>query len=336
MPAPVTSWTSPTHVVIGEGAAGRYVGALDDVLLVTDPAVHRLSADRVVLREPGMSDREMIGAVRLARARHPHATVVAVGGGSVLDPCRLAVHGWDAVDADGPSLLPADPRASCDLVCIPSTLGTAAEVSPAAVVREDDRLALVVSPALRARTAVLDPSITDRSDTDALRAGLVEAWARAVVPALAGDRLPVQDRLAGALGGTLLDLATEAVDARWRLAAAIASAQTHTSFLALQRSPFSHVLWPVATEWCASTGLPKQQVLAALLPVWLARVSPARVREVLGEAPDVVISRMVRAWPPTPVPAEARTVAQRVHRRWGAFAAMPVDEIESLVTAAST
>lgn len=335
MPRQVMSWTSPTQLLIGEGLAQRYLSTLDDVLLVRDPHVRGLSAQHVVVREPQMGDRDLIRVVQEARARRPDATVVAVGGGSVLDPSRLAVHGWDGPTPDGVSFIPADVRSSCDLVCIPSTIGTAAEVSPTAVLRDQDRLALIVSPALRARTAILDPSISDRADDSWLGAGLVEPWARAVVPALAGEPLLLQDRIAGAVASTLLDLATTPVDARWRLTAALASAQTHTSFLALQRSPFSHVLWPIVTECSLVCGASKHDVLAALLPVWITGIDASRVGEVLGAGPGEVASRLRSAWPPPLLTADAGLVADRVHRRWSPFNPPPASDIVALIAAAA-
>lgn len=301
---PVTSWSCPTHIVLG--SAREYLTALGDVVVVADPAV---GWDADIVREQGESDGQFIERIR----RNTNGrTVVAVGGGSVLDPARVAVSGLPHA-GDGPMLLPASPTAYCDIVCVPSTIGTAAEVSPVAVVREGRSEAMLVSPALRARVAVLDPEMTANPDEAAMRAGLIEPWARVVVPAVAGEGLRLQDALAGALAAVLEDLATSPIDREWRLSAALASAQTHTAFVALQRTPFSHVLWPIVMELAGLAGISKQQALALVLPGWLE--SMAR--------PDLA-DRVRVAWPAPATRADSEALNARVARRWQVFGAPPV------------
>lgn len=299
---PVTSWSCPTHVVIGTGSARRYVQALERPFMVADAA---LDWEADLVREPGCSDREFIA--HLAEIP-PGVTVVAVGGGSVLDPVRVARSGltWTGV---GPVLLPAAPTAFCDVVCIPSTVGTAAEVSPVAVLRDGDEVTMLISPALRARVAVLDPDLTAGLSDEVLRQALIEPWARAVVPAV-GDGLRLQDAMAFALAQVLEELAAAPVDTQRRLQAALASAQTHTAFTALQRSPFSHVLWPVVMEYAALAAVSKQAALAVLLPAWLRRVG----REDLA-------ARVERVWPSEPVEVDGDALDERVRRRWPMFEA---------------
>ena len=302
---PVTSWSCPTHIVIG--SAREYAKALGGAFVVADPA---LGWDADMVREPGESDGRFIARIRHgSRGR----TVVAVGGGSVLDPSRVAVSGLPHT-GDGPVLLPASPTAYCDIVCVPSTIGTAAEVSPVAVVREGRSEAMLVSPALRSRVAVLDPDMTANPDEVAMRAGLIEPWARVIVPVVAGAGLRLQDALALALAAVLEDLATTPIDRDWRLSAALASAQTHTAFLALQRPPFSHVLWPVAMEFANLTGISKQHALAAVLPGWLE--SMAR--------PDLA-DRVRATWSTPATRVDSEALNARVEARWGVFGAPQVD-----------
>lgn len=296
---PVTSWSCPTHILIGAGVARRYLEALDKPFIVADPAVG-WRAD--VLREPSMSDSDLIAAVG---DRPSGTTVVAIGGGSVLDPARLAVAGIDSF-GEGVIAVPASPTASCDIVCIPSTIGTAAEVSPVAMV--SGGRSMVISPALRARVAVLDPDVTVNADEAGMRSALIEPWARVVVPAVAESGLLLQDNLAFTMARVLEELAVAPMDEQWRQTAALASAQTHTAFVALQRNPFSHVVWPVAMEYAAAAGMSKQQALAVLLPRWLA----SRGRDDLA---DTVRS----VWPGPEVAVDSEVVAQNVQSRWWRF-----------------
>jgi alcohol dehydrogenase YqhD (iron-dependent ADH family) len=255
--------------------------------------------------------RDIAEMVRGAVASQPEAVPVALGGGSVMDAVRLAA--LAAVDpaadgfvvaVDGPTFLPT--RAVNPTICIPSTLGTAAEVSPVAVRTTAAGTALIISPGLRSSGAVLDPVITGSLPTRALAAGLLEPWARVCVPAVTGRRQILQDELACALSRTLLGLGDQVglaeLDDAWRSAAAQASAQTHLCFLALNRPPAGHALWPLATEVVRATGLAKPGALAALVPAWLrclaaGVVGPAwgtadRVRAILGADPVEAADRL--------------------------------------------
>jgi alcohol dehydrogenase YqhD (iron-dependent ADH family) len=305
---PVTSWSCPTHIVIGAGSARRYVDALASSFVVADAALD-WPAD--IVREQGVSDVDFIRTVQ--ERRPPGATVVAVGGGSVLDPVRVAVAGLPP-EGEGVRLVPASPQDSCEVVCVPSTIGTAAEVSPVAVLNAGSLM--LISPALRAQVAVLDPDVTDNPDLDALRLALIEPWARVVVPMVAGDGLLLQDALAKALADVLEALVGQSVDGVWRQTAALTSAQTHTAFVALQRSPFSHVLWPLVMECAAMSGVSKQQALAALLPRWL---------DVHGRQD---LAQVVRSlWPATDVEVDRYELDRRVRQRWPMFAAASAVEV---------
>ncbi len=297
---PVTSWSSPTHIVIGAGAAARYVSALSQPFVIADPV---LGGRADLHRAEGMTDGEFIAQVRTRCP--PGATVVAIGGGSILDPVRVAVSGLPTT-GDGVVLQPAPPSAVCDVVCIPSTIGTAAEVSPVAVL--DAGATMLISPALRARVAVLDPGVSANPDTAALRCGLIEPWARVMVPAVAGDGLLLQDALARCLAGVLEDLAVAPIDQQWLLSAALTSAQTHTAFVALQRSPFSHVLWPVATEYARMAAVSKQQALAILLPAWLS-----------SRGHGDLAARVRRLWPAEPAAVDGEQLDRAVAIRWPMF-----------------
>jgi NADP-dependent alcohol dehydrogenase len=253
-------------------------------------------------------------AVTASVASHPEAVPVALGGGRIMDLVRLAAlaavdptaDGFGAA-ADGPTFLPT--RRVNPTICIPSTLGTAAEVSAVAVRATPAGSALILSPGLRSSGAVFDPIITGTLPPQALAAGLVEPWARVCVPAVAGQPLLLQDELARALASVLLDLGDRIAVGEhgdsWRSAAALASAQTHLCFIALGRAPAGHALWPLATEVVRATGLTKATALAALVPAWLRCLATGdlsrtwgtvdRVRAILGAEPQEAADR-VESW----------------------------------------
>lgn len=354
MTAAVDIWSSPTTIFAGgirqlPAALGSRPAlliadaGLTDAIAATTAVVPEAAVVRVSL-DRGAD--EIAAVVRDAVAAHGSAVPVALGGGSIMDVVRLAA--LAAVDpradgfagaVDGLTVLPS--RARNPVVCIPSTLGTASEVSPV-VVRMNGSgsggAAMIVSPGLRSAASIIDPTITAGLSIPAQAAGLVEPLARVCVPAISGEPLPFQDGLAAGLTATILELgdlvARQAPDDQWRAAAALASIQTHLALTAVGRTPAGHLLWPLATELIRATGASKAVVLAALLPAWLRAIaagelSPAwgtgrRVARILGGSAARAADRMA-AWLrglglPTrlPVPPDPEAIADRVVTVWQA------------------
>lgn len=376
------SWSCPTWVRSGvsAGSALAQMCQSRQIVLVTDarfdparsPLRECLEGVKVRAhgcREPGISDWDFLQETHVLLAANPGALPVAVGGGSVLDAVRLAAlaSGTPALfsrlagvlaGGGGMLALPGTPRSAVDLVSLPTTIGTAAEVSPLAVVRAGaGGAAMVVTPELRGRAAIHDPELTAGLTHAQLTLGLLEPFARAVVPAICGNALPLQDSLTRALGDTVTQLAEQLAPhpgdqpggqavqpsdgqlrrthdwAQWRLTAAQLSAQTHTSFLAVGRSPFGTRLWPVATE-LTGPDLSKAEAMAWLIPAWLRGLASgalgkawgneARAEAVLGQAVGPAAARIagwLRAAGLQP-PAEIRDPAQvaaAVCTRWPMF-----------------
>ncbi len=111
-------------------------------------------------REPEVALFEQVLA--LARTGRPDA-IVGLGGGSPIDVAKLVAALLDGAqtihEVFGIGLLR---RRACPLVCIPTTAGTGAEVSPNAILLvESERLKKgVVSPHLVADLAICDPELT--------------------------------------------------------------------------------------------------------------------------------------------------------------------------------
>ncbi len=186
MPLPQTAWAfhAAGSLVFGRGSADR-LGALvaarlraRRVVVVTDANLVRLGlVDPVVrsLEAAGMSVAVFDGgvaeppagvvraAVAFARGVAPDA-VVGVGGGSNLDVAKLTAlvlaHGGDVLDYAGEDRVPGP---VLPVACVPTTAGTGSEVSPAAVVTDEDRGMKVscLSGYLRPALAVVDPALTD-------------------------------------------------------------------------------------------------------------------------------------------------------------------------------
>ena len=145
------------------------------VCIVTTPPTRghaeRLAADirrqgaRVViwddcLQEPGRKDFEAV--LEVARRADADA-VIGLGGGSAMDLAKLVAAlldgRQDIMDVQGVGLLQG--RAAW-LACIPTTAGTGSEVSPIAILLDEDALLKkgVVSPFLVPDAAYVDPELT--------------------------------------------------------------------------------------------------------------------------------------------------------------------------------
>ncbi len=189
---PFYQFVAPTRVVAGYDLIGG-IGfefakeGAKRVLIVTDQVLRSTGlVDRVI---SGVTDGglEVAGIVddvpqdsdagvvmRTAEAAHEHGadSILAVGGGSVMDTAKVAnvifVHGGDPRGWEGYFGLPREddgegrPQQLAPLACIPTTAGTGSEVSFVAVVK--DRAAHVKFQIgdlpMYPRLALLDPEST--------------------------------------------------------------------------------------------------------------------------------------------------------------------------------
>jgi len=170
----------PRRIIFGDGSIRQTVDELallgvKRVFVVTSPRAAAAGGEGIeawrkagfdvavnasVAREPAIQDFETV----LAEARrHAPDAIVGLGGGSPLDVAKLVaalLDGRQDVRAVfGIGLLE---RRAARLICIPTTAGTGAEVSPNAILLDETaRLKKgVVSPHLVPDVAVLDPELT--------------------------------------------------------------------------------------------------------------------------------------------------------------------------------
>lgn len=146
-----------------EHVSGRCVVVSDTALVeagLADVAASALGADVVAIPT---GEPLVVSVTELAfdLADRSVETLVAVGGGSVLDATKLAARTIDDPGAV-PSLLGAatvavdGPR----VVAIPTTAGTGSEVTRTSVVSHDGRKSWVWGEGLRPATAILAPELT--------------------------------------------------------------------------------------------------------------------------------------------------------------------------------
>lgn len=186
MTGELTSWSFPTRIVFGTGAALQLAVELDvlranRVLLVSDPGIVAsglLNPMRTALEEAGVGFSIFDGvtgnpleadieAGQVAYAAFKAQAVVAVGGGSAMDAAKvialrvnhrrpLADYD-DAIGGDGLVTGEVPP-----IVAIPTTAGTGSEVGRSGVVTLEatGRKTVIFSPKLLPRVALLDPQLS--------------------------------------------------------------------------------------------------------------------------------------------------------------------------------
>jgi alcohol dehydrogenase len=183
---------APTRVVAGrgliEGAGFEFAkeGA-KRVLIVTDEVIHGtglIDSVRAGIEDGGLevaavydqvpqdSDSAVVKAAAEVAAEQEANAILAVGGGSVMDSAKAAdvifTHGGEPREWEGYFGLPREddglgrPHELAPLACIPTTAGTGAEVSFAAVIKDRDehvKFQMADFP-MYPRLAVLDPDAT--------------------------------------------------------------------------------------------------------------------------------------------------------------------------------
>ncbi|MGZ8687929.1 MAG: iron-containing alcohol dehydrogenase [Gaiellaceae bacterium] len=197
---------SPRRLVAGDGSIDS-IGTIfrelgierGCVLVVSDETVVRLGlAARAVeaLRAAGLEteifgeiahepDLPLIERIEELVRDGSHAAVLGVGGGSALDPAKLAAA---LPKNDGPLVeyIEGRPfeRPALPLVLAPTTAGTGAEASRNSVVTQGDRKRVVSSPYLCADVALLDPTLTTTAPPSVTAASGVDALCHAIESAL--------------------------------------------------------------------------------------------------------------------------------------------------------
>jgi alcohol dehydrogenase len=158
-----------------------------------------IEVDRFV-KQPGEPTIDIIDAAAGALERHRPEAVVAIGGGSVIDTAKAARLCHQARRTFGEWLASERPfpEPEVPLIAIPTTAGTGSEVSGGAVITDpnETRKAGIASPTLRARTALVDPTLTYSVPPATTAFTGIDALAQAIAAMIAKVRTPIGDGIA--------------------------------------------------------------------------------------------------------------------------------------------
>lgn len=278
-------------------------------------------------------------------------TLVAIGGGNVIDAAKLA--GWSAASASGALALRARARIGglvtaprvrrpLPLVCAPTTVGTGAEVSAVACcgvrLGDEEYKCLVGFEDAQVRAAAYDPALL-RVPRPLLLAGIAEAWLRPLGAFVgASSATSVADIEALALIGRLGALAEQAFTAQGDLDAesiALASAASHTGWALRGRGIAPSPLWFIANELSMMATVTKMEATAAVLSGWLRQVKHGdaawgdeqRLELALAASgctgSEDLVDRVQSLVGGAPVAFDPRRLAERVVNRFGRGRPLP-------------
>ncbi|MEU5547871.1 daptide-type RiPP biosynthesis dehydogenase [Streptomyces sioyaensis] len=302
----------PTSVTYGAGTA-RTVGreiTLGPVALLVDPSVADTPFVEQIRNDVTEFTEDLIERVidhqqdgwavieDLSYHLTSCATLVAIGGGTVLDQAKLAAataasdysaNRLRKRNRSGLVLLPELADApQLHRIYIPTTVGTGAEVSTVACLTEDNSKQLVMSPGLRPDLAILDPGATATLPHFLMTEGLFEALHRVLAPFI-GDKpgrhrgdeeaLRLAEMIIEA-GEALTDhnRVSAEVPEDLRLRVAMLSAKTHMGGANAGRDPFAAKGWFLANELSCTLHIRKTTALAAVTPVIWARIDAGDTR----------------------------------------------------------
>jgi alcohol dehydrogenase class IV len=208
----------PGEVCTGKGSLGRLAAwdrrrvwvAADAVVQqkgLVDPIVAHLQKSEAKVEvwtcPPGEPTLSAIREAAAAVGRFQPDGIVAVGGGSVLDLTKLAWAWYEHPDLDGagdkPPVIPPL-RGKARLAAVPTTAGTGAEASQAAVYSHpaDHRKVPVVSPHLVPDLVILDPTLTVGLSPEITAATGLDAFAHAAEAFVSRLATPLVQSLAAA------------------------------------------------------------------------------------------------------------------------------------------
>jgi len=205
----------PTKIIFGTGSVASFSAEPElaecRIVVVTGPVTGKLPAIQGIIEQlspvavfddvranPTIANVDALAEV----LREEQATtVVAIGGGSVLDCAKaaafLAVTAESSIRAYHSGGLPVD-REGLPLIAIPTTAGTGSEVTPIVVLDDEEKniKAPMASPLLYPVIAVVDPELTLSVPLGVTAATALDALSHTIEGYWSKNHQPICDALA--------------------------------------------------------------------------------------------------------------------------------------------
>jgi len=295
-----------------------------------------------VLGGPG--DRDSIDVLAQQIASFGDATVIGIGGGSLLDQAKLAAlladepaaaRYLDLPQRSGLIMLPSSMARRRCLIAVPTTIGTGAEVSTSACLLGGRGKRLIAGTALRPDLGVLTPQAGETLPDELIREGVLEAFFRTVSPYVGDSNTSTDaDRLAEEVAAQLVALGERVCsvldgqqrpDGQTLMQITRLGGLSHLEEMHAARASFSARGWYLANELSFVYGIRKMQAVAVLLPaLWSAVMcgdqrlgSAERLRHMWSSARRAGNPR----WPAGPVDGIRALIDS-----WGLQQRIPIDE----------
>ncbi|AEC52297.1 alcohol dehydrogenase, iron-containing [Pyrococcus sp. NA2] len=131
-------------------------------------------------------------------------TIIALGGGSVIDTAKAVKVFYDVPDLDFDSVAIFSrfkkaqplPKLKTRFIAIPSTSGAGSEVSAASVIKKGDTKYTIVSPDLCPQYAILDPRLPENMPREVARNSGMDVLVHAIEAYVSKASTPFTDALA--------------------------------------------------------------------------------------------------------------------------------------------
>ncbi|QOX78116.1 iron-containing alcohol dehydrogenase [Trichlorobacter lovleyi] len=204
---PEIVYGADAHTLVGYYAKGF---ALQTVLVVSDPGVEQVGwCGRVIARlsEAGIcavpftrvtsnpKDHEVMAGATVYRDRRCDG-IVAVGGGSPMDCAKgigiVCSNGGHILDYTGVDQVPLPMP---PLICIPTTAGSAADISQFAIITDtgEQRKVAIVSKSLVPDVSLIDPLLTSTMSADLTACTGMDALVHAIEAYVSNASSPFTD-----------------------------------------------------------------------------------------------------------------------------------------------
>ena len=335
-----------TRRVTEQLTGGRDVFVLADTAVTSSVPIGG-SARTMTLDAPA-TDTEAVSAIARELAHRPPDVIVAVGGGSIIDACKVAalVLGREGLfdyaighaSASALTLLPDAPP-PVDLIAVPTTLGTSSETNSVAILRNSGGYRLIIGRALRPRHAIVDSGNLSTLRTAAVFEGALEAFLRLAGASTSARRSARARHDARRIARALIETATrDPASAAGRLRIARLSGATQRTAALRGLDPYSARHWYVANEVAFGLGVRKMIASAAVVAAIWRRICAADSR--WGDRPSLEVfwaeategsglpldpptgfTALVDRWgiprPPQPQGEVLDRVAATIERAWG-------------------